>query len=215
MARSFDWILHLLLGSVFLAAGSFLLLAGTLFGLLLLQGQGLVFAPFYGVTALALILHFLGWISLGLALRSLSGGTDADLASRGRAMTWALVASLAGFGIGIITLPLALPNSAITAFGLGLFPYIPSVFGPVVIAHAVFFFYSAKTLQDPRAGSLMVLGSKFLFVIATISVAAQVLLAHNMNQILVNPVGTTGVGYATVAAALLRERHAFEHTIRQ
>ncbi len=193
--------------ALYLATGSFLLLIGS--GFFLLVEQGWIPAAIFG--ALAIGIHMLGWANLGAALvPSMARGAGAQ-STLERAVAWAFAGSLVGFGIGLATLPLAFPGSGWVgpywAFILvtALFPYVPSVFGPVVAAHTTMFLLTAKTLRSRTASITMVAASAFLGAVATVGLLGQAFFVSGLGRGLLSLAGLTGFGYAGIAVSWLNE----------
>ena len=148
---------------------------------------------------MGMVMHFLAWASLGLGLRAewTRGGRSV------RAMGQWYVASLGGFALGLATLPIALGR--MTA-GLVLFPFVPSVFAPVVFAHAAMFAVGAQTVYDGKTARWMQLGSAILIAIAVLALALQGFALGG--GFAWTTAGWTWIGYALVAAAWSRQYSA-------
>src|SRR3990172_10495469 len=114
--------------SLLLAFGSLWLLAGWLSLVFLIFGWLVI--PF----------HVAAWRRLFRAVRD---GFRRESSRLDRVMAALFVLSLAGFAAGLASLSIALPGTTDEQFRVlmayGLFAYIPSVFAPVAIAHALIF----------------------------------------------------------------------------
>ncbi len=185
-----SWATGMFGASRLLAVGSFILLLSPLavpFGVFLF-----VYTPLAGT---ALALHLVGWVKLG------------GLSRRSRGMTWTFRVSLLGFAIGISTLPFApvppLPgpigNLSPGFIVLGGFAFVPSVFGPVALAHALLFFLGLSGIQDRVAIVLIAAGSLYLVVDATFALLAQGSLIPLYSVAILTFSGLTAIGYGLVA----------------
>lgn len=129
-------------------------------------------------------------------------------------MILAFVSSLVGFGLGVGTLPLVFPGSG--WFGptwaiillFGIFPYVPTVFVPVLAAHSAMFLIATTTLQDRLAKALTVGGSVFLVIVATVGLTAQFLLVASFGTLILSLAGLSSVGYSLIAGGWLRDSRA-------
>ncbi len=206
------WMLRMLESCLFLTAGSLLLQLGSftiaLFG-------AFFFIGFYAATALAGILHLLAWVSFGLALRDVRA-EEAGAIVRVRAMRWAFRASIAGFFVGFLTLPLVFGEGARVIIGAGLFPYAPTVFGPVVVAHAALFWFASENVRNRRASTTMIWGIRFLIAVAVTGLALFGFVVAGLPRSVLTPTffgvtvvyslaGLTSVGYGIVSIAWWRE----------
>lgn len=190
------WAFEMFRTSRLLALGSFLLLIG----------MAIVLALFYlyaypALVVVALVVHALAWIKLS------------RLSRRTRGMLWAFRGSIVGFAIGLVTLPWvplpAVPGAFVFAgpvfFWSGGFAFVPSVFAPVVIAHAVLFLQGLTSLRSRFALLLLVAGAGFLVADATIAIAAQASLLSQVLLPILTLSGATAVGYALIGAAWWHE----------
>lgn len=118
-----QWKWYMRRPPVFLAVGSFLLFFGP------------QLIPMWGNMASAAggILLFIGWIDLGWALFHQGNFRRAP---HGFIMVCALLVSAVGFGLGLITLPMAFPQGEYLLF-TWTFHYAPTVYAPVVVSLAI------------------------------------------------------------------------------
>lgn len=131
-------------------------------------------------------------------------------------MILAFVGSLLGFlaGIGSLIVLYRSPvgwwaPAWLAILAIGLFPYVPSVFAPVVIAHAVLFWIASERFEDSRRARTMVLGSAGLIVVASLGLLAQAVLFTPLLVPWVFAVaGATSIGYLVVASAWRGELRA-------
>ena len=134
-------------GTLALGFGSALLLPGPLVWLF---GGG---TSAFVLRIPAVVMHFVGWMFLLVSLKAFpldSARFRRRLLDRLFAiwMFWFVAAFL-----GIGTLPLAFPELYCTIFCIPLgwrllpyFPFVPSVFAPVVVGHAIFFWLESRML---------------------------------------------------------------------
>lgn len=212
------WTGYAYIGSLFMAVGSAVLGLGALsafgsFGWVLIFGL-------CGGAWLGALVHFCGWGLLGMAMRALREEKGRGMTRDERGMRWSFFASLLAFGVGIITLPSLLPvalwggmNLGTTLLLIGGFPYVPSVFAPVVIAHVALFWFAARTLRSPEAARLMRVGTWVLVAFVVVGLVLQgivVALASpaalaTVGLLMFAMAGATSVGYVLVSVALRRE----------
>jgi len=175
--------------SGFLALGSFLLFVGS--GLLLPFGGApfftLICFPFFA----AVVVHAAAWWILGR-----------EAVHHARANPWmfgAFVASLIAFGVSIWGL--AWGATPLRAFELALlFPILPWVWAPVVLAHAILFASATRGLSDRRARSWAYAGIFILGVLAGAGLLDQVRIIELGTGVLTFA-GWTFVGYLFLASA--------------
>ena len=133
-------------------------------------------------------------------------------------MKWVYIASLVGFAAGMAMLPVLFPGTgwfgppAFFILALFLFPYVPSVYGPVVIAHSILFSLGIRSLNKNHARSLVAMGAAGLLTLASVALVAQFLPPPTSTWLLVVP-GLTSAGYGVAALgwkseANFRERGA-------
>lgn len=155
----------LMRASKFLALGSLLLLVG------ILSPLYLYYLYTYPVISLALALHGAGWFILGRALGS--GLTR-----------WMFRGSVIAFAVGLVTLPFVPAPPVPGAFAWvpfaflpsGGFAFIPSVFGPVVIAHGFLFLVLSHSMKLELSRVLIAVGSVYLIAVALIALSVQLSL---------------------------------------
>lgn len=178
-----------------LAVGSFLLFIGWAF-LFPLAGWGflLVFCWFL-VPALGF--HIGAWYLLGRHVVRRSG-------SRPALVFGAFAASLFLFGAAFWSLRLAPGLSAFAYFAYVLFPIIPWVWVPVVLAHAVLFSTASRDLPDPAARAWARGGSLLLAGIACFALLSQFRLV-DLGAWTFGLAGATFVPYLLLAAAWSQE----------
>jgi hypothetical protein len=187
--------------SSLLAGGSFILLAGFAFETLV-GGWG--FWLFFSAIA-AIPVHLIAWLGLGRALLALKDEPSVR-PLRKWGMAGAFLASLLGFGVGMSTLSLVVQGPKWFADVLVfLFPYVPSVYAPVVASHAVLFILGARTLRTRRDSTMVLGGSLYLLLASAAAVVGQVLSFPMVPGSLLPLAGLTGFGYVTVAVGWSRE----------
>ncbi len=218
------WVGYAYVGSILLAVGSAVL------GLWAMFASGaygwiLIFALCGGAWLGALV-HFCGWGLLGMAMRALRDEKGRGMTRDEHRMRWSFFISLLAFGFGIVTLPTLLPvslwggsNLGVGLLEIGVFPYVPSVFAPVVIAHVALFRFAARTFRSPDAAGLMRTATWPLAAIAVaglllqgifVALASEAALA-TVGLLMFAMAGATSVGYALVAVAWRREIRLVPH----
>ena len=192
-----------------LAAGSAVLLAGTAI-VLSSSIKNILVCTFTGFPAV--FLHWLAWAGLGDAVE------DLPFRRLDALLRWSYRGSILAFVAGLfVVTPLALGTywALPWVLLLGLFPFIPTVFAPVVVAHAALFGGSGVVFRDSAARVLVAIGSAFLAVLATAAFGVQILrpgLAGSPGLFLSLSAGLTAVGYLAIAIGLRVERHLLEAT---
>src|SRR5438132_6988475 len=176
-----EWIWLLLRASRMLALGSVCLLAGTFFWVLgRIDRLGFSFAVVLLSTVAAFVLQLMGWVALN------------EAAARPM-MRVIFISSLVGPAVGIAITLLFVPNAGLFVFfgGWLIFPYLPFVFGPAVIAHALL--YGTVYARLGSRPSILVAG----LVLATIAVTG---IGFNIAL-----AGFTFIGYGIAARAFKSE----------
>jgi len=199
------------------ALGSSLLLLGTGY---FASGGSPETWPAFVVSWLAILVHAGAWVNLLVAT---NGGPRA---ARSPQIVWALRASIGCFVVGILTLPIVFPQPGswfspplwLGLLFLGLFPYVPSVYGPVVIAHGLVFYLESGKLTKPTSRGLALAGALLLGTIGAVALGLGMLGGAFFYPILTAPawrlVGLTFPAYVLVAAGFwLEYRHLQEHAI--
>jgi hypothetical protein len=167
----------------------------------------------------AIVVHFVGWMFLLASLKAVSTGSGVARRRmvRGMFATWMLwfVAALGG----IATLPLAFPELYCTIICLPrgwlllpYFPYVPSVFAPVIACHAAFFLLESKFL-GPLPARVLTRSALFLVIFAVGSIAIQAASLFSGWAYLL--AGLTAPGYFYAAKGLrraLRDSVSFNET---
>ncbi len=187
--------------ALLLASGSLLLLPGPV--VWMASGETWAVVAF-SVPALAL--QFLGWILLGADITTVppEGG---PAYRRKRQMWFAYAVSWIAFLSGVATLHLTLPELSggpsvggpWELFLYRLFPYIPSVFGAVVVAHAIVFLLGSRYISHPRSGPRTTLGATLLIALSFVGLLSQFLgLMGSWAYLLA---GTAGFGYLLIGMA--------------
>jgi hypothetical protein len=176
-----EWIWLLFRANRMLGLGSVSLLAGTFF--LLLRGIdpiGFSLAAVIFATVVALVLQLMGWVALNeAAARPL--------------MRVIFISSLVGPAVGIAITLLDVPNPGLFLFfgGWLILPYLPFVFGPAAIAHAIL--YGIVYARLGSRPSILVAGLA-LVVVVVIGIAFEIAIA-----------GFTCVGYGIATQAFKSE----------
>lgn len=186
-----------------LATGSLLLLLGPLMWILGDIYWGYWWGGF-DFTLPGMMAHFLGWVILGVAVHRLHLGLPRERQMVAAAMMWAFAASTLGFVAGMFTLPLAFPERAYFIFTVwslylrfGLFPDVPSVYSPVVMAHAALYLIASRIHPSGRERNLLVGGALFLLLFVVTSLAVQVWLW--VDVWVWTLAGISAVGYSAIA----------------
>lgn len=185
-----------------LAVGSFLTFLGP--GLWLSTGDSVGF--FIAIPA-ALILVY-AWVGLGEDIRAIPRGRER--ARRKRAMWVSYGLLWLAFVLGILTLPLALSGplsggTLPTTWGvllLGPFLYIPTVFGPMALTHAVIFGLGRRFLGPGHPSRLTAVGTTILVAVAVLGLALQGLGPFPAWGFFL--VGGLGFGYLAIGLATSR-----------
>jgi len=177
-----------------LAAGSFLLLIPVV---VWQSGGG---TGVFVLRFAAIGIHGLAWMFLGLAITGTPRPAPAAVA---------YLLSIVSFVVGLATIGLALPERTGGMLNLRLgdrllwevfFPYVPSVFAPVVAAHGVVFLVAAPSPSSSLRIRQIALGSVALFV--TSAVALTVQFAGGFEGVAYALAGLTSFGYLLVAWGL-------------
>lgn len=162
----------------------------------------------------AVLVHGIGWVVL------LSAILETGPEPRVQKMTSVFFVSLMMFVGGLLTLPVFFPDdpNAWSFFGppwarvllSGVFPHVPLVFGPVVVAHGVIFMLASSDFARPRSRPVAVAGCILLFWLAGLGIASQVLSFPQSFPAPLGPLsfaaGLTVLGYGLVAAGYRLER---------
>ena len=114
-------------------------------------------------------------------------------------MFGAFVASLVLFGLAIWTLVGGMAPLRHSEFGV-LFPILPWVWAPVVLAHAVLFASASAHLPDPRARSWAHAGIFILASLAAIALLDEVRIV-DLGLGVLTFAGWTFVGYLFLASS--------------
>lgn len=189
-------------GTLALGFGSSLLLIGPL--VWLLGGGTAAFVLRFPAVAV----HFVGWMLLLASLKAFPPASDAAhrRLAHGMLAIWFLwfVASL----VGIATMPFLLPELYCTIICLPrgwlllpYFPFVPSVFAPVVVSHAAFFLLESKLL-GPLPARIVTRAAQILGGLAVISIAIQAVDQFSGWAYLL--AGLTTPGYIFAAIGLSR-----------
>jgi len=196
--------MHLFRAARLLALGSSVLL---IWSVLSFQGGGIGWTssfalPIFAGTALAI--HFIAWIGLNRASK------------KNRAMTLLFRSSFVAFGIGLASLAIAslpplpgfwayVPSMFLLSGG---FAFIPTVYGPVVLTHALLFLIGSRLLGDVRSFVFVSAGGGFLIFIVTIAMLMQAFQSFNQPVPLISLAGVTSFGYLMVGIGLKRVSEA-------
>ena len=183
-------------GAALLATGSALLLVLWIVGTLGLVG--------WGGGALVLLLIGFAILFHGAAWAQLGRGSWARPATR-----ILFLGSVASFVVGLLTLPWTLPPPRYATLAWSLFfPYIPSVFGPVVLFHAALFLVASEALRSPQSFPLVWLGVGILAAVAGVGLAMQyAFLAVNSVPFWFDALGgLTVFGYLPASLGMSREQ---------
>lgn len=158
----------------------------------------------------ALLFHALGWIVVaGVFLDALYVGRATVCVTA--AMKAAYVGSIVGFLLGLATLPLLFTWDSyfgpawLAILLFGRFPYVPSVFSPIVAFHAILFVLGVRTTTDRLAQALLMIAGSALLILATLALGNQL----NTPDYPANPLqmllaGLTSIGYGCAAAGWWR-----------
>ncbi|MGQ0796548.1 MAG: hypothetical protein ACT4OI_01595 [Methanobacteriota archaeon] len=175
--------------SAWLSRASFLFACGS--ALLLLGAIVFARAAAFGgailltVTWFAVIVHGLGWYVL---YEGAPRGAD------GRAIH-ALGGSAVLFLVGLVAMAALAPPDWTPLFFA--FPYVPLLFGPVVLVHARLFLSSAASLPPGHEQTLIRAGSLVLIVLALVGIAAQLVHLAIGVQDLARMLGGDGASIVT------------------
>lgn len=187
----------MLFAALLLSVGSLFLLIAALSLFPSPLWLGMVWVSF---TALAVVAHALAWFELGLALLVMGRSRPSWGRPVRGGMTGAFLASLIGFGIGLALLPVSTPEtSRLSVFVSYVVPYLPSVYGWVVVAHAVLFAIASRALSSGSGSLIMVVGSAWLIIVAFIAIYAGPFQTRIFDPLLLWSLsGLTFVGYGLV-----------------
>lgn len=170
-----------------LAVGSLILFVG--WALAVAAGGYFIFfvACFLMVPAIAF--HGAAWYVLGQYAVRRSGSRPTVFV--------AFVASLVAFGGSLSTFAWGAPSWHYVVF---LFPFVPWVWAPVVLAHCALFESAARDLPDPRARAWSRAG---VLVLAGLAVLGLVLQSESVDAgaWILAPAGATFVGYLLILSA--------------
>ena len=207
------WLSLMERSSWLLAAGSAILLMGA--AIVLSSGiPNPLVCTFTGFPAV--FLHWVAWASLKDAVE------DLPFRSLDVHLRWSFWGSILAFVFGLfLVTPLALWGAGgywalPWILLLGLFPFIPTVFAPVVVAHAALFGGCGVILRNGTARGLVAIGAGYLAVLATAAFGVQLLrpsLAGSPGLFLSLSAGLTAVGYLAFAVGLRVERHRLKPTL--
>jgi len=203
------WLFHLFWALGLLAVGSLVLIPG---GIVLNQGFGYLLGSFVALPAMAF--HGLGWIELGRAIRAIRNDPSSSRAHGSMAL--AAWASLGSLFVGLLASAVLLPVNFVLVIAFGLFPYYPSVWGPVVTLHAVFLRTTFPVLSMPRVTHAVALGSFGLLAAVAIGIglftafliwlepmrALDVALYEALVSIMYVSSGCTFIGYGLAAIGI-------------
>lgn len=190
-------------GTMSLAMGSLLLLPGGF--VVFLVRESLFLTLVYPLTITALLFHTHGWVRIGQAVMAQPLKTERGGVAISSGMKWAFVASILGFGIGLVSLPAIFPDRGwsgpawVWILFLFLFPYIPSVFAPVVVAHSLVFSFGMTTLRSRHAVAPIAVGVIALFGIATAAIVTQFASRNILGYGVWLFAGLTAAGYLPAA----------------
>jgi len=199
------WARGAQMASILLATGSMLLLLGVL-AFLGAGGWSGGLAWLATLSWLAVLVHLIGWIALFRAIFEI--GPE----PRMKKVLSVFFLSLMGFAVGVLSLPIFFPAAGgwyylppwAGVLLFGVFPYMPSVFGPVVVAHAVIFMLGSSDFTRRIALASIVAGGAVLSLLAIVGIALQVLNVPQSFPAPLAPIslttGLTFLGYALVAA---------------
>lgn len=162
-----------------LAAGSAILY---LSGLLMLGGTNFVLLELLVLLVpVAVVFHLAAWFSLREeAARDLTG-----------VMGLLFGLSVLGLLLGMMTIPLQFPEGRANGwlFTIGLIPFIPAVWGPVVLTHAAMFLWKNDRLAPRPIGILGDLGAFLLIGTAALGMLGQAATSLGLRAALVAEVG--------------------------
>ncbi len=184
-----SWLENLQSAARLLSVGSLFLLA---VGLLALLSWGLALLSCFGLTIGALVFHAAAWWYLGVG---------AFRAPRGlaRALTMLFGLSVGAFVVAFGRI-LANPTPA---YAILVFPYLPSVWAPVVVAHALLFLAAAVGTRDRRAVAWTSVGAAILLVLAVPGIAVEGTgFSGWMWALLSMLAGLTTFGYACIGIGM-------------
>jgi hypothetical protein len=134
-------------------------------------------------------------------------------------MALAAWASLGSLFVGLLASALLLPVNFVLVVAFGVFPYYPSVCGPVVTLHAVFLRTTFPVLSTPRVTHAVALGSFGLLAAAGIGIgvftafliwpepmrALDVSVYEALVSTMYGASGCTFIGYGLAAIGIGRE----------
>jgi len=198
------WLRELFRSARFLAFGSVALLLAAFAWIVAVRATSWSYA-FAGLFLVAILsgtgvgLHAISWVRLSRNSRE------------SKARMWTFRGSLFGFAVGLLTLPWA---SWIFAwiFLLPLIPMIPSVFAPVVIAHAILFVLCARSFANRTDARIVIAGSGLLIADAAVALLAQAFVPGALPNSTWGPLptfilvfaGATAAGYGIIARGAWR-----------
>lgn len=178
----------------FLAAGSFLLLPGPLLWMALQETQG------FALALPAFFLQFVGWALLGADIAAVPKAEGATPFANRRWMGVAYGLAWAGFLLGVLTLSLTIPNPFPTlALPSAEVLYVPTVYGPVLLAHAAIFALASRFLLQRERVLRFLAGATVLTIVALAGLLLQLLGLQEPWALIF--AGTAGFGYLLAALA--------------
>ncbi len=182
-----------------LATGSLMLLPGP--ALWLATGDTWAFS----FSAVGVAFLFLGWAKLGLDISEVRRELGAHPTQRKNLMWLAYGISWVALVFGLITLggQISIPPPPPIAREIlrGLFPYVPSVYGPVVLGQVAILLLGRDYLVHPRGRLIGLIGTLTLLGISFTALTLQLLGGLGPAALLL--AGSTGFGYLIVAVAWL------------
>ncbi len=173
-------------GAALLGLGALLLLPGPVFG---------DYLHAWIVGWLAASVHLLAWIVLGWAI--VNAYLDRIDTPRRYIMMGAFSASVVSYAGAHLYLALVYPVPWLWGLFYLLWPYDPTVYGPVVIAHSVLFLTSLKSTAASGSSVAVLLGSLYLLALATFALWS---VEPGRGVADVRLAGLSSVGYLLVAA---------------
>ncbi|MDX1534482.1 MAG: hypothetical protein R3291_02555 [Thermoplasmata archaeon] len=157
------------------------------------------------MAVVGVVVLFAGWVKLGLDIAEVHREPGPHPYLRRRLMWLAYITAWGALALGLISLTgqFPIPPPPITGGILrGFFPYVPSVYGPVVLGQAVILLLGTDVLEHSKGQRLSLVGISILLGLSFTGIAWQ--LGGPLPPAALFLPGMTAVGHLIVALAWIR-----------